>query len=68
MEEIKAYRTSDGKVFDDKECAEEHEQEINGLQEIESFCENHMCRDMSYFEIAKVIHEERKELLSILKG
>jgi hypothetical protein len=66
MEEIKAYRTYDGRIFTIKEEAEKEEKLIVARKALNEFVENFYYRNMDSSDIVKIILENRVIVSKIL--
>lgn len=53
MEQVRAFRTTDGQVFLDQQEAAQHEQQLLFAQ----WCKDHMYRDIEANEVATLILE-----------
>jgi len=67
MKKIEAYKTTDGKVFEDENLALEHEKSIAEVSAITELVERECYTGMNKTEIARFIIEYKKELVSILE-
>ena len=65
MKKIEAYKTSDGKVFEDENLALEHEKSIAETSAIMELVERECYNGMNKTEIARFIREYKGELVSI---
>lgn len=63
---ISGFKTTDGRVFEVETLALGHEAGIVRESRVDAFCDQHVCRDMSVSDIAKLLLEHREELLQIL--
>jgi hypothetical protein len=66
VDEIKAYRASDGKVFTAKHEANKHEEGIIIKDKINDIVEDGCWRGMSKDEIVKFIVENKDEIFTAL--
>lgn len=63
---VSGHKASDGRIFESETLALEHEAGIVRVTRVDAFCDEHVCRDMSVSDIAKLLLEHREELLKIL--
>lgn len=63
---VSGFKSSDGTVFEDESKALQHEGAIVRKAQIEAFCENYMCRDMSPSDVAELLLQHMDELRNIV--
>lgn len=68
VEEVKAYKTSDGKMFTNPNEAATHEREIVLRAKIEEFVDRHYFSGVTRSDVSDILIENSDELIKILKG
>lgn len=67
IQRIYAYKTPDGKVFQQEADAELHLELINRKSALEAWCEHHLFHNIRADELADIMFENRGTLLQALQ-
>lgn len=67
IKEIKAYKTSNGEIFEKKKEAQDHQMYIIGIEKLEELIIHNATYDMSKDDIKDFILEHKENLLEILR-
>jgi len=68
MEEIRAFKTTDGFIFEDRETARQREQDLQIQNALYGFVEKYGCYEMTKDNVKDILYENREELMKILRG
>jgi len=66
--EIKAWKTSDGKIHENKSEADEHEKFLRYQRRVASFAHRHCFGDMSAEDFVNIMVEHREEAQALFAG
>ncbi len=67
IEEVKMFKTKDGKTFELESDAINHEEEVIIKEKLEAFVDEHFYSGISKFDITDILYENPDELIKIFK-
>jgi hypothetical protein len=67
MEQIKAWKTTDGKLFEAKDDAGSHQYELDTKAKLEKFVQHYYSYNLTTSELELILWEGRFELMEIFK-
>jgi DNA-binding transcriptional regulator YhcF (GntR family) len=68
IEEVKMFKTKDGKTFEIESDAVNHEEEVIIKEKLEEFVDKYFYSGISKFDITDILYENLDELIKIFKG